>query len=342
MKLCIPPTGQEHAGGSATFRQMWLAWLTEQAIPWTEDPNSTYDILFVNAWQTRYPQVFHHKNRLAALRVVHRVDGAGKDYGRTDGADAGQEAVSTLADLTIFQSHYSRTSTLVKHRVIKHDGPVIYNPVDTQKFSPEGIGRLPVTDHPRVVTAIWSTNRRKGGWRVPLLAKANPEVDFLFIGDHQGGETPPNLHYLPRLPHAELPAAMRSGDIFLNLSENDPCPNIVLEAMACGLPVLYAPSGGTPELVGDAAGLPLNSNEDFPSQFGRIKSALPEHKAAARERVLSHFSQEIIFPAYWEAIQKVQRRPLPSITRHWFSLGQRARVWLQDKVVNYRDIVSRG
>ena len=35
---------------------------------------------------------------------------------------------------------------------------------------------------------------------------------------------------------------------------NDPCPNVVLEAMACGLPVVHAASGGTVELVGDEAG----------------------------------------------------------------------------------------
>src|SRR5262249_50166298 len=36
------------------------------------------------------------------------------------------------------------------------------------------------------------------------------------------------------------------------LKNNDPCPSIVLEALATGLPVIYCNSGGTPELVGDA------------------------------------------------------------------------------------------
>ena len=35
----------------------------------------------------------------------------------------------------------------------------------------------------------------------------------------------------------------------------DPCPSAVIEAMACGLPVVYPASGGTVELVGDEAGI---------------------------------------------------------------------------------------
>lgn len=338
MKLCIPPTGQENKGGSGTFRRLWLAWLTEQGISWTDDLDATYDVLFVNAWQTKYPVVYRHKRRLGQLQVVQRVDGAGIDYGRSDGADAGQKAVNHLADLTIFQSDYSRYSTRVKHPIIRQDGPTIYNPVDAEQFTPDGqqADLFPDQSRPKIIAAIWSTNRRKGGWRVPILAQTHPEIDFVFIGDRQGDDLP-NLRYIERLPNAELPAAFRSADLFLNLSENDPCPNVVLEAMACGLPVLYVPSGGTPELVGEA-GQPFTTDSEFDGALGRILADLSGYQAMARARVVSHFAREIIFPRYWDAIQTAQRRPMPSLPRHWEAWGLTAKVWLQDKVVNWREI----
>jgi glycosyltransferase involved in cell wall biosynthesis len=52
---------------------------------------------------------------------------------------------------------------------------------------------------------------------------------------------------------------MRSADLLFFPSEEEPCPNTPIEAMASGLPVLYHPSGGTPELVGDA-GVPLSAD----------------------------------------------------------------------------------
>ena len=61
----------------------------------------------------------------------------------------------------------------------------------------------------------------------------------------------------------EAPAIYRAADAYLMLKHNDPCPNTVIEAMACGLPVLYLATGGVPELVGDAAGVGLACPDDW-------------------------------------------------------------------------------
>jgi glycosyltransferase involved in cell wall biosynthesis len=347
MMVCVPQTEAE-AGGSGTFRRLWRAWLTAQGIPWTSDIHATYDILFLNAWQTSYAHSYAAKRRLPHLRVVHRVDGAGKDYGRTDGADALQQAVNTLADLTIFQSAYSRHSTRERYGIIGLDGPIIFNPVDTDHYNPQG-ERLSLASLPapspgrwRVVTAIWSHNRRKGAWRIPGLARANPDLDFIFIGNAVFESRLPNLYHLGKLDHVQMAQALRSGDVFLNLSENDPCPNIVLEALASGLPVVYTPSGGTPELVGADGGLAAASDAEVGPAVRQLAQELAQHKTLARQRAVTHFSQDPIFSQYWAAIQASQRRPLPARWRHYFSYGQVARQWVQDKLINYQDWTGRA
>jgi glycosyltransferase involved in cell wall biosynthesis len=63
----------------------------------------------------------------------------------------------------------------------------------------------------------------------------------------------PRVTLLGIRPRDAVAALMRSADVLFFPSELEPCPNTPLEAMASGLPVLYHPSGGTPELLGDAA-----------------------------------------------------------------------------------------
>ncbi len=329
MKICIPRLETE-AGGSGTFLRNWRNWLTTHNHAWTDDITSDYDVLFINAWQTPYTHVLKHKKRLPALRVVHRVDGAGWDYGRTDNADWLQRAVSFLADATIFQSDYCRYSTMQKYHVIQHDGLTIYNPVDTSHYTPHGEQTLPKTDKPRVMTVIWSPNRRKGAWRLPLLARQNPDLEFVFIGNAHFEDIPPNLRVLGAMNYLELAGALRSADIFLNLSENDPCPNIVLEAMASGLPVLYVASGGVPELVGSDAGLPIG--DDFRASFENLWVNLAAYRHAARQRTEQHFAAGQIFAAYWQVMQTTVRRPMPTRWQQFKAWADVKKQWGWDKI----------
>ena len=48
-----------------------------------------------------------------------------------------------------------------------------------------------------------------------------------------------------------------------------PCSNAVIEALACGLPVLYLNDGGHPELVG-LAGLPFEGTSDLLVQLEKL------------------------------------------------------------------------
>ncbi len=98
----------------------------------------------------------------------------------------------------------------------------------------------------------------------------------------------------------EAPAIYQSADVYVMLKHNDPCPNTVLEALSCGVPVLYSASGGVPELVGDLAGLGLPVAQGFDESYlpdinsianGMIDilENLDLRKQAARQRAVEAF-----------------------------------------------------
>ncbi len=81
----------------------------------------------------------------------------------------------------------------------------------------------------------------------------------------------------------QAPGIYAGADAYLALTFNDSCPNAVIEAMACGLPILFNDSGGTPELVGPAAGVALAVKPGWE----RVQIPAPDAVAAGMLRIAS-------------------------------------------------------
>jgi glycosyltransferase involved in cell wall biosynthesis len=75
----------------------------------------------------------------------------------------------------------------------------------------------------------------------------------------------------------------------------------VIEAMACGLPVVYPASGGTVELVGDEAGAGVPhpdgwdrdeppAPEELAEAVGKVLADRPAYAVAARARAVERFA----------------------------------------------------
>lgn len=309
LRICVPIEVRA-MGGMYTFVRYFLDYLTREQIQTTPSISDAYDVLFVNSWIVPYDLIKQVKRTRPEVRVVQRVDGSAQDYGRKDNADTKQARVNLLADLTIFQSQYSKYSSREKFRVIHQDGPVILNPVDSTLFSPDG-ERMSLPGGLRICNASWSTNPKKGTWKTGQLARDHPDITFVLCGRYEALPDLPNICMLGHLDSDGMAAAMRSCHAFLNLSENDPCPNVVLEALASGLPILYKDSGGVTELVGDC-GIPIEP-KTFREGINRMSRSRTRLSHRARERVLANFTHKIIFPKYLDAIAGSEPRSQPSL-----------------------------
>jgi glycosyltransferase involved in cell wall biosynthesis len=225
-------------------------------------------------------------------------------------ANAPKARALHAADHVFFQSEFCRVSS--DRFLGERQGPweVLHNPVDTERFTP---GASRSSSGPTLLLGGNQYQRYRLETALETLALL-PDARLLVSGalswdpdrrrsEADGRELVARLRLGERVellgPYSQeqAPELVRRADLLLHTKYNDPCPTIVLEAMACGLPVVYSASGGVPELVGEDAGAgvpaPLDWEQDHPpgpaalaEAVRRVADRLDEHRAAARERAL--------------------------------------------------------
>jgi glycosyltransferase involved in cell wall biosynthesis len=95
-----------------------------------------------------------------------------------------------------------------------------------------------------------------------IVIRKNPSVKFLFIGDWRRSSPPflglhlkkivkdePNIIFIGKIPHYKVPEYMNEMRLLVLPSYTEGTPKVVLEAMACGTPVLATAVGCIPEVL---------------------------------------------------------------------------------------------
>jgi len=87
------------------------------------------------------------------------------------------------------------------------------------------------------------------------------------------------------IPHHQLRAWYNAADVFCLASDQEGWPNVIMESLACGTPVVATKAGGIPEIV-NAAYLGILTDRNPDALAGAIGEALDrmwDQKAIARE-----------------------------------------------------------
>lgn len=300
MTLCQPLKLPEVGGGGYRFLALFEKWLAGKGHRISRVGLGSHAML-INGWSYGSWRLWLDKTALS-IPVIHRVDGSGKFYGRDDGwrADRKMAALNRLADLTIHQSQWSRDVLLTFG--LTQDGPIISNPVDLDAFRcPDPCG-LP-WDIPHVAVVSWSDNPMKGAAAIQAIINKNPNVAFDVVGRMPLYGR--HVSHYGVMKTEGLVAILRSANALLTMSEREACPNHVLEAMACGLPILYRDSGATAEVV-RGGGLPVTTEPgSFSGALDAVLACGNMFGARARATVEQYHHPDVIFAKYLDAIQSV-------------------------------------
>ena len=200
--------------------------------------------------------------------------------------------------------HVIGVSEFIQRRIVATAGipadrvSVVTNVVDTELFRPD-----PLAPERRGILFVGRIAAEKGvDTLIEAMAhvgSAVPEAQLSIIGpNHDGTERGPYSDHCKRLverlglqkrvrfagavPNRQLPAMLRSSRLLVVPSVwGEPCGIVVLEGLACGVPVVASRVGGIPELIDEGRTGLLVPPADPEALEGSIVRAL--HDDALRE-----------------------------------------------------------
>jgi glycosyltransferase involved in cell wall biosynthesis len=175
---------------------------------------------------------------------------------------------------------------------------VVRNGVDTARFVPvdrrEARERLGLTPGPLLVS-VGNLVPEKGLDLVLDALPYLPAVHLLVVGDGpertrllgriESKELSGRVTMMPTQPQTELKWVYGAADILVLASTREGLPNVVLEALACGTPVVASRVGGVPEIITDqTAGrmVEKRSAEAFAAAIGAVLTSPPQSEAIRR------------------------------------------------------------
>jgi glycosyltransferase involved in cell wall biosynthesis len=236
-----------------------------------------------------------------------------------------------LSDVVIYQSQWSKEQ-LDCYLYQRNDHyAVIYNGVDLQRFSPAPqrqmglpvLGTVGLLRYSYRLKTFFEVSRRlEIPHRLLIVGRLDGEAAEVMTRYRDDPQVGPRITYQPHVPPEQLPDFYRQMSLLIHPVSGDACPNVVVEALACGVPVVAPRFGGTSELIEAKEGLfdakPWVYDEHFIEAMTEATKKVLGNQAElahqARKRAEEALGSEQMVTRYLEALSLQPYAPEPVTT----------------------------
>ena len=210
-----------------------------------------------------------------------------RNVGWLPGIRAATRFVARRAAVIIAVSDYLRRELEAKVPEASGKTEVVDSGVDLERFTPQ-----PAPEGPPHYLCIGSLIQRKNVVRLARAFERLGEGTLTFVGDGPlRGELEgrPGIQVMGALSYDRVPAQIAAAHVVCQPSLIEPFGQAVLEALACGRPVVATRIGGPPEFVPPGGGVLVDPlDEDALVDALRTAAALPCPNSAARAAAEEH------------------------------------------------------
>jgi glycosyltransferase involved in cell wall biosynthesis len=229
-----------------------------------------------------------------------------------------------LADHIIYQSRFIKQWWEDWYHPARVPSSVILNAVDLNRYTPGGLHERP-SQHYRLLVVEGSLAGGLDSGLFDAAALANTlskkfKIELMVVGRVQArakhklkNQTAFRIQFKGVIPREQIPWLMRSSHLLFSAEVNPPCPNSVIEALACGLPVIGFDTGSLAEIVQGNAGrlVPYGSNpwKLEPPDISTLAAATtevledqPRFRKSAREQAEAKFGLDQMMDEYLKVL----------------------------------------
>ncbi len=243
------------------------------------------------------------------------------------------QEVYAQAAFIVFQSEFCKLGAEKFLGKSASPSQVIYNPVDTNLYQPV---KKPISRRgPVLLLGGNQYEQYRFETALQVLKQVSmllPETNLLITGNLWGENQQVSMElakqtlrelgvenkveFIGTYSQESAPKIFQRADILLHTKYNDPSPNLIAEALASGLPVVYSASGGVPELVGPDAGIGIQVDRSWEKistpdpqlmaeSIANIWGSHQKYADAARQRAVEQFSLEKFVRAHRELFKSL-------------------------------------
>lgn len=344
-KVCLVPR-MSGVGGMVSFQRRLALGLHSLGIQVAYDlTDDACDVVLVVGGTRHLAQLWRARKHGAL--IVQRLDGMNWLHRRLKTglthylrAEYGNLLLTIIrqriADVIVYQSAFAQKWWERVHGPAPVLSRVVYNGVDLSHYTPDGAHTRP-GDCYRVLLVEGSL---MGGYEIGLEvavalverlsailshAQSRSEhgmspIELMVVGrvaeqtrKHWEQRSSIPIRWAGLVPGDQIPQVDRSAHLLYSADVNAACPNSVIEALACGLPVLAYDTGALPEMISGGAGkvVPYGGDPwkldspDLPALAEAAREILQNQDAyrrAARLRAEQVFSLEQMVQGYLDAL----------------------------------------
>jgi glycosyltransferase involved in cell wall biosynthesis len=324
------------SGGPGSFVAKFTAGARARGVDVTFDLHDPHlSAALVISGSRDLPRLFALRRR--GVPVVQRLDGINWIY-RKNPVSLKHSLRSQYSNLLlssirrfvasgiVYQSEFSHRWWDDWYGALNKPHTVIHNGVDLQTYAPQA-GRVPETGKIRLLVVEGSMGGGYEGGLTnavqlahALATRISTPLELVIVGavpaalqTHWTQKSTIPITWMGTVAQNQIPAILTSAHALFSADVHPACPNSVIEALACGVPVVAYDTGSLTELVTPQAGaiVPYGSNPwdlDAPDVEGlatatvRVLEHNPEFRRGARLRAESALGLDTMVTRYLDAL----------------------------------------